>query len=337
MPWSCELGFMHHWLLGVLEHQLHVLWGIGHNAQRTKNLAEFDADDDDLWTDDISEAGGDADAQDVLDNEANFNPDQFAKWREEYLEATQAEDDDMTPTGTPAPDIDDPMDDDNEGNKDDEFADIGGPLASQNEFMGECVNGILQKIKINDHYYDMDYARLRHFVRLGHLLARKHDKHLQNGNNAALQDFDNILDPTNPKTLQTPTKLDGENLAKFLAKKSHDISKPLYTLILEYLGLVVEHKFNFYGTRNAAGTITLPDLDHGSMILPPRGKWCQKFHVDKRTYSRSSSYAANSLIQFYEPGIDLQETSTEVIIAILQIPLDNILRTFVLVPPVSPT
>ncbi|KAF8188514.1 hypothetical protein K438DRAFT_1594097, partial [Mycena galopus ATCC 62051] len=27
-----------------------------------------------------------------------------------------------------------------------------GPLASQNEFMGECVNGILQKIKTNDHY-----------------------------------------------------------------------------------------------------------------------------------------------------------------------------------------
>ncbi|KAF8200533.1 hypothetical protein K438DRAFT_1758746 [Mycena galopus ATCC 62051] len=443
------LGFMHNWLL------------------------EFDADDGDLWTDDdISEAGGDADAQDVLDDEANFNPDQFAKWREEYLKAMESEDeeedDDRTPTGTPAPDINDPMGDDNEDNKDDEFADIGvrgswkftkeclenirrciqevslpthvsrppgnlgepkhgklkaeqyltlfsvifplvipemkldddparheamlqrfcrvvgctnivasfktsnstadlfmdyyskyfssiqtlfpdvdvlpthhnsmhipailknwGPLASQNEFMGECVNGILQKIKTNDHYYDMDYTRLRHFARLGRLLARKHDKHLQDGNNAVLQGLDNILDFTNPKTIQTPSELDGENLAKFLAKKSHDISKPLYTLILEYLDLVGEHKLNFYGTRNAAGTITLPDPDHRSMILPPRGKWCQKFHVDKRTYSRSSSHAANSLIQFYEPGIDPQETSTGVITAILQIPLDNILRTFV--------
>ncbi|KAJ7463017.1 hypothetical protein FB451DRAFT_1495184 [Mycena latifolia] len=69
------------------------------------------------------------------------------------------------------------------------------------------------------------------------------------------------------------------------------------------------------------------------MILPPRSKRCQKFHVDKRTYSCSSSHGANSLIQFYEPGTDPKQnqTSTGVITAILQIPLDNILRTFVVV------
>jgi hypothetical protein len=145
------LGFMHNWLQGVLEHHLRVLWGIGRDARRTKNLAELDADDDDLWTDDdISEAGGEADAQNVLDDEANFNPDEFAKWREEYMLATQSEDeqeedeDEITPTGTPAIDIDDPMDGsmsdatpvpesnhpddtDNEDkdNEDNEFEDIG--------------------------------------------------------------------------------------------------------------------------------------------------------------------------------------------------------------------
>lgn len=177
----------------------------------------------------------------------------------------------------------------------------------------------------------MDYTRLRHFARLGRLLAKKHDKHLEDGTNSALQGLDNILDPTDPKTLQTPTQLDEEQLAKFLAKKSRNIPKPLYTLILEYLASVGEHKLNFYGTRNAAGTITLPDPDHRSMILPPRGKRCLKFYVDKRTYSCSSSHESGSLIQFYEPGTDPKQnqTSTGVITAILQIPLDNMLRTFV--------
>jgi hypothetical protein len=109
------LGFMHNWLEGILEHQLRVLWGIGRDTQRTKALAELDKDNEDLWTDDdISEAGGEADAQEVLDDEQNFDPDHFAKWREDYLRATysdyEEQDDSNTPTGTPAPDGDDPMD-----------------------------------------------------------------------------------------------------------------------------------------------------------------------------------------------------------------------------------
>ncbi|KAJ6460473.1 hypothetical protein C8R47DRAFT_123996 [Mycena vitilis] len=491
------LGFMH-WLEGILGHQLRVLWGIGRDARRKKNLAEFDADDEDMWTDEeISEAGGDADAQDVLNDEAGFDPEEFAQWREGYLQATRSdgesdeEDSQTTPRGTPAADFDDPMDgsmseatsvpesnppDDTDNNNDDdgddEFADIGvrgswkftkerldlirrcirevtlpthvarppgnlgeakhgklkaeeyltlfsvifplvlpemeldddparheamlksycdlvgctniaasfrtsnsaadlfmnyysdyfpslqtlfpdvdilpthhnswhipdilrnwGPLASQNEFMGERVNGVLQDINTNDHFYDMDYTRVRHFARLGRLLARKHDKPLQDGKDATLQGLHNILDPVDPKTLQSPTEIDDEQQAKFLAKKCRDISKPLYTLILDYLALSGEHKLNFYGTRNAAGTITLPDPDHTSMILPPRGKRCLKFHLDKRTYSCSSSRAGSSRIHFYEPGTNptQNQTSTGVITAILRIPLDKVLRTFVVI------
>ncbi|KAJ6569909.1 hypothetical protein B0H10DRAFT_1788833, partial [Mycena sp. CBHHK59/15] len=50
-----------------------------------------------------------------------------------------------------------------------------------------------------------------------------------------------------------------------------------------------------------------------------------------RTYSCFSSHTSNSLIQFYEPGTNPKQTSTGVIMAILQIPLDNVLRTFVVV------
>jgi hypothetical protein len=71
---------MHNWLLGVLEHQLRVLWGLGRDARRAQNLAQLDAQDEDLWTDDeVADAGGDVDAQDVVDKETNFNPSVFAK------------------------------------------------------------------------------------------------------------------------------------------------------------------------------------------------------------------------------------------------------------------
>lgn len=177
---------------------------------------------------------------------------------------------------------------------------------------------------------DMDYTRLRYFARLGRLLAKKHDKHLDN---KALQGLDDILDPPDPKSLWTPIELNEEQLAKFLAKKSRDIPKPLYTLILDYLASVGEDKLSCYGTRNTAGAITLPNPEYQSMILPPRGKHCLKFQVEKRTYRCSASHAANTLIQFYDPGTYPKEkqTSTGVITSIFQIPLDNTLRTFVVV------
>ncbi|KAJ7271789.1 hypothetical protein C8J57DRAFT_1507699 [Mycena rebaudengoi] len=86
---------MHNWLEGILEHQLRVLWGIGRHTQQAKALAELDADDEDLWTDDdISEAGAQEDAQDVQDEEQNFDPNEFEKWREQYVRANQSDDDD---------------------------------------------------------------------------------------------------------------------------------------------------------------------------------------------------------------------------------------------------
>jgi hypothetical protein len=90
---------MHNWLEGVLEHQLRVLWGIGRDNQRAKSLAELDQDDEDLWTDDdISSARGQEETEDVLDDEQNFDPAEFAKWREDYLRATypQSEEDESS-------------------------------------------------------------------------------------------------------------------------------------------------------------------------------------------------------------------------------------------------
>jgi hypothetical protein len=184
---------------------------------------------------------------------------------------------------------------------------------------------------------DMDYTMLRQMSRLGRLLARQHDNNLHD-QPAAMQSLDRILNPENSRLVKKSERLNEAELAKFLAHKKRELPVRVYDLILGYLASIGEHKLNFWGTRNAAGGITLPDPDHRSMILPPRAKHCQKCHVEKRTYSCSSSHEGNSLIQFYQPGTNRSqnETFTGVIDAILKIPLDNALRTFILVRKHSP-
>ncbi|KAJ6550329.1 hypothetical protein B0H19DRAFT_1265160 [Mycena capillaripes] len=486
---------MHNWLEGVLEHQLRVLWGIGRDARRTKALEELDADDEDLWTDeDVSEAGGEEDAQEVRDDEENFDPNEFAKWRENYIRATQSDEenseneDDSTPRGTPAPEFDDPMngstsqstsvpeslvpDETDVDSDEEEFEDVAvhgswkftsdqlekirqcimevslptwvtrppgnlgdmkygklkaeefltlfsailplvlpemelddepsrheamfdsfcqlvaatnilasfktsnsaadaflihyhayfssiqnlfpdvavvpnhhlamhngdilknwGPLASQNEFMGERTNGMLQKIKTNDHLYDMDYTVLRQMARLGRVLARKHDDDLHDERDPALRTLDHILDPQDKTKAKKPKELDEAQLARFLANKKHGISVDVYNLILKYLAAVGEPKLNFWGFRNTTGVITLPDPDHRSMILPPRAKQLRTLQVDKKSYSCNSSNLGNSLIEFYDPRSNQNPKPTllGVIHKILNVPLDGFLRAFILV------
>jgi hypothetical protein len=178
---------------------------------------------------------------------------------------------------------------------------------------------------------DMDYTMLRQMSRLGRLLARKHDKDSKN-EPEAIHALDSILNPEKDK-FEKHKGLSEAKLAKFLAQKKREMPLPMYNLILAYLASIGEHKLNFWGTRNAAGVTTLPDPDHRSLILPPRAKRCQKCYVEKRMYSCYSSHQGNSLIQFYTPGTgrNQNETFTGVIDAILKIPLDNALRTFILV------
>lgn len=178
---------------------------------------------------------------------------------------------------------------------------------------------------------DMDYTMLRQMARLGRLLARQHDAHDEQ--DSVLKGLDNILDPEDKSKTRRLATLDDAQLAQFLANKKHEMTTRRYDLILKYLASVGEHKLNFWGSRNAAGVITLPDPEHRSMILPPRARQRKKCYVDKRTYSCNSSHRGNSLIQFYEPGTDRKDnhTLTGVINTILQVPLDGFLRTFILI------
>ncbi|KAJ7219727.1 hypothetical protein C8J57DRAFT_1537022 [Mycena rebaudengoi] len=391
---------MHNWLEGVLEHQLRILWGIGRHTQQAKALAELDADDGDLWTDDdISEAGAQDDAQDSDDDD----------------EEEEDDEEDDTPKGTPAPNFDDPMDgsgstpvpeslasdesDSDDENNDEEFEDVAvrgswkftperlekirscirevslptwvhrppgnlgekthgklkaeefltlfsvifplvlpemqldddpirheamfksfchlvaatnivssfknsnsaadaftnhyayyfesiktlfpdvntkpnhhyawhdadilknwGPLASQNKFMGERINGMLQKIKTNDHFYDMDYTMLRQMARLGRLFAQQHDLEENKHDTRApeLRELDNILEPEDPVKAVKPKTMDEAELTEFLANKKHEISSHVYNLILNYLASVGEH-IQFYkpgteATQNSTAT-----------------------------------------------------------------------------------
>nr|GAT46394.1 predicted protein [Mycena chlorophos] len=89
--WDTILGYMHNWLEGVLEHQLRSLWGVGRDARRKRALAELDnADDDSSWTDtDASEA--ESEKEELLEDQAAFDPDEFAQWKEDYMAAYPAD------------------------------------------------------------------------------------------------------------------------------------------------------------------------------------------------------------------------------------------------------
>ncbi|KAK7054060.1 hypothetical protein R3P38DRAFT_2602136 [Favolaschia claudopus] len=210
-----------------------------------------------------------------------------------------------------------------------------GPLASQNEFMGERINGMLQKFKTNDRVYDMDYTMLIKMARLQRLLAETHEGDSDTQRSTEMKTMDGILDSESRTTKSEKSKeLTAVELAHFLAKKAKDISRPKYDLILAYLDAVRDHRLSFWGTRNADGSVTLPHTDHRNLIVPPRAKNLKRFKLDKRTFGCTSSHLGNSLIQFYEPGTARNDSGnlfTGVIYSISQIPLDGFLREFIFV------
>ncbi|KAE9390228.1 hypothetical protein BT96DRAFT_946277 [Gymnopus androsaceus JB14] len=73
------------------------------------------------------------------------------------------------------------------------------------------------------------------------------------------------------------------------------------------------------------------DLPHPefALILPPNAKSLAEFHDSGRTYSCNISHTGNSAIQFY--GKSTQACLTGVIDTILEIPLEDFLRKFILV------
>ncbi|KAJ7094902.1 hypothetical protein C8R43DRAFT_1068291 [Mycena crocata] len=197
-----------------------------------------------------------------------------------------------------------------------------GPMAGINEFWGERMNGMLQRIKTNRHLYDMDFTMLRQMARRCRLLAHLHNSEFQD---PTLKAFTEILDAKHQSKSKDTDELDSFAVAQYLSKVPKMTVKE-YKAILSYLNSTGETSLSW---------LSYPDIEYQSQILPPNAKRLREYHENGRTYSCHSSHHSNSLIQFNEPNTD-QPPLTGIIRTILEIPLYGFLRKFILVAPHRP-
>ncbi|KAJ7193643.1 hypothetical protein GGX14DRAFT_378833, partial [Mycena pura] len=194
-----------------------------------------------------------------------------------------------------------------------------GPMAGLNEFWGERMNGMLQRIKTNRHLYDMDYTMLRQMARRCRLMAYLHNSEFTDPQLKAFADILDVKDSTKPKK---PEELDGFALALYLSKAPRMTPKE-YKSILSYLNSSGETSLSW---------LSYPDQEYQAMVLPPNAKRLKNYSENGKTYSRHSSHHSNSLVQFRKPNTD-EAPMTGVIKAILEIPLHGFLRKFIFVAP----
>ncbi|KAJ7701625.1 hypothetical protein B0H14DRAFT_2416976 [Mycena olivaceomarginata] len=191
-----------------------------------------------------------------------------------------------------------------------------GPMAGLNEFWGERMNGMLQRIKTNHHLYDMDYTMLRQMARRCRLMAYLHNSEFTD---PQLKAFADILDSKKPE------ELSGFDIALYLSKAPKMTPKE-YKSILSYLNSSGETSLSW---------LSYPDPEYQAMVLPPNAKRLKNYHENGKTYSCHSSHHSNSLVQFCKPNTD-EAPMTGVITAILEIPLHGFLRKFIFVAPHRP-
>lgn len=133
--------------------------------------------------------------------------------------------------------------------------------------------------------------------------------------NAHSAQLSSILEPDR---VTGPKILDAEATAAYLAPLPH-MDRIDHDLVLAYL--------------NASGPQYL-DCQHrplfqDSRVFPPVAKLRTEVRVEDRTYSCLDSHRGNSAIQFYHP--DTRHSETGFITSILCIPLQGILRNFIIV------
>ncbi|KAF9043561.1 hypothetical protein BDZ89DRAFT_943643 [Hymenopellis radicata] len=191
-----------------------------------------------------------------------------------------------------------------------------GPLAALSEFAGERMNGLLQKINTNSHLSDLDLTMLRQMARRCRLEGRLHDN--QSGD-ADMKKLAEILEPSQgSRFVLSDAQLSTVDVANILGEAPR-LAPTEYDMILQYLRLT---------GRAYRGYLQLPHPS-AALILPPSARRPPQFILDKRTYSCQISHIGNSAIQFYSP--QTQSTYTGFIHTIWQIPLEDVMRTFILV------
>ncbi|KDR65037.1 hypothetical protein GALMADRAFT_82353, partial [Galerina marginata CBS 339.88] len=188
-----------------------------------------------------------------------------------------------------------------------------GPLPCLSENFGERVNGMLQRINTNSRLNDLDLTMLRQISRRGRLEAKLHD-----GADKASKKLAPILDP--PSLFDSKSHGDDNLRVNSLWMiKASALNDSEYDTLLSYL-----HQTG----RPYRRWDSLPHPD-GSLVLRTTVARPRQTVWNNHTFSCQKSHKGNSAIYFFDPTT--QSRRTGFIEMIWELPLDNILRIFVVV------
>lgn len=166
---------------------------------------------------------------------------------------------------------------------------------------------------------DMDLTMLRQMSRRARVHALLHE-----GATGTFHDLANVLEPAGAPLDTTPVPLTSEEAADIL-KEASQLKKDSQLTATEYQALG-DYLHSTGRPYRASNQFPHPP---GSIILPNIAKQPRQIHRGECTFSTQSSHYGNSAIQFYNPST--QTHNTGFIQSFWQIPIQNLLHTFVVV------
>ncbi|KAJ7136300.1 hypothetical protein C8R43DRAFT_955776 [Mycena crocata] len=200
-----------------------------------------------------------------------------------------------------------------------------GPLPLLGEFMYESHNGSLQKIKTNNHMWELDLTMLRQICRRGRLLASIRDSASTAKANSVVAQVMNILSPQNSagETAQHTDEL---------APADVDHNGP--GVLLDQA--IYEQILGYWNQFQAPPYIRATDLtwdliDTDANVFPTRAVCLGHFEYKTRLYSVFNKHHGNSSISFLRPSTSRKEMGF--IQAIWTMSLQGEIHTFIVVQP----
>ncbi|KAJ7271760.1 hypothetical protein C8J57DRAFT_1179741 [Mycena rebaudengoi] len=202
-----------------------------------------------------------------------------------------------------------------------------GPLIKLAEFMYESHNGALQKIKTNNHMWELDLTMLRQMCRRGRLLATIKDSTQETDSDSPIVAAMRILSPQAPVTTDSSSRIEQLSPADETAFNGSGalLDASIYDRILDYWN----HTYSPSYIRATDFTFEL--LERGVKVLPTRGVPLAHFTHKIRLFSPFKKHHGNSSISFRHPSTGRKELGF--IRSIWTQVLQGQKRTFVFVQP----
>ncbi|KAJ7620647.1 hypothetical protein DFH06DRAFT_1010455 [Mycena polygramma] len=200
-----------------------------------------------------------------------------------------------------------------------------GPLIQLGEFLYESLNGKLQKIKTNNHMWELDLTMLRQICRRGRLLASIRDT-ARDTANSVVGAVMRILSPGKSRSEETAYTTPLTPREEVAHNGSGAVLEPtIYELIFEYWNRA-------YSPPYIRGKdLTYDLLDTNVNVFPSRAVRKTHFEHKTRLFSTFEKHNGNSSISFRHPSSGHKDTGF--IRSIWSVALQGQIRTFVVVEP----